>query len=165
MKTVRSQVFPIVLSKSFLAVINGIIGGFIWFVGGAFIFQIQWKAPFSVALLTVAYSLCAAGFMALLVGWMKTEKRAETFSSIVILAIAFLGGGFFEVNTMPDFIQDHISPWMPNYWFIQSIHALQFDRGSAVWTFEVVKMLVLGGVFLWIGTYWINRNLERGDKV
>ncbi len=165
MKTVRSQIFPIVLSKSVLAVVCGIIGGLIWFVGGGLIFQIQWKTPIQLAILIVTYSICAAGFMAMLVGWMKTEKRAETFSSILILAIAFLGGGFFDVNTMPDFIQDHISPWMPNYWFIQSIRSLQFDRGSAVWTFEAFKMLALGGVFLTIGTYWINRNLERGGKV
>ncbi len=165
MKTVRSQLFPIVASKSLLAVVNGIIGGLIWFVGGGLIFQIQWKTPVPVALLVISYSLCAAGFLAFLVGWFKTEKRAETFTSIVILALAFLGGGFFEVRTMPTFIQEFISPWMPNYWFIQSIHALQFDRGTAVWTFEAAKMLAAGAVFLWIGTYWINRNLERGGKV
>ncbi len=164
MKTVQNRIFPIVLSKVVLAVVSGLVGGMIWFVGGGMAFQIQWKTPIQLILLVIAYSVCAAGFMAILVGLFKTEKRAETFSSIVILCIAFLGGGFIDVNSMPDFIKNQISPWMPNYWFIQSIRSLQFDRGTAIWTYEAVKMLALGGIFLAIGARWINRNLEQGGK-
>ena len=164
MKTVQNRLFPIVLSKSILAVIVGIIGGLIWFIGGGMVFQIEWRAPVQLSILVVCYSICAAGFMALLVGLFKTEKRAEAFSSIIILSIAFLGGGFFTAESMPDFIKNQISPWMPNYWFIQSVRSLQFDRGTADWAFEAIKMLILGSVFLGIGTKWIHRNVESGEK-
>ena len=164
MKTVQNRVFPIVLSKVVLAVGVGLIGGMILLIGGGLAFQIQWRTPIQLIVLVIAYSVCGAGFLAILVGLFKTEKRAETFSSIVILCIAFLGGGFIDVNSMPDFIKDQISPWMPNYWFIQSVRALQFDRGAAVWSYEAIKMFALGGIFLAIGARWITRNLEKGGK-
>lgn len=164
MKTVHNQLFPIVLSKSILAVVVGMIGGLIWFIGGGMVFQIEWRTPIQLSILVMAYSICAAGFMALLVGLLKTEKRAEVFTSIIILCIAFLGGGFFTADSMPDFIKNQISPWMPNYWFIQSVRALQFERGTADWVFEVIKMLILGFTFLALGTKWIHHNMEKGEK-
>lgn len=164
-KTVNLNLFPFVISKSAFAVLAAMIGGLIWFVGGSLTFGIEWKRPLEIFLLIAAYSICAAGFLALLVGLLKSEKRAENFSSIIIMAIAFLGGGFINVDAMPAFIKDQISPWMPNYWFIQSIHSLQFDRDRVVWFHEAIKMVLLGSVFLWIGTLWINRNIEQGNKV
>ena len=164
-KSVHSQLFPVVVSKSILAMIACVLGGLILFIGGGMIFQIRWQNPIQILILLLSYSLCASGFLSMLVGFFKTEKRAENFSSLVILAIAFLGGGFFTTDSMPTFVQDHISPWMPNYWFIQSVRALEFGRGDADWIFEIFKMIILGGVFLVFGAYKMHRNFERGGEV
>ncbi len=162
MRTVHYPILPVVLSKSSLAVVMGLLGGCVLFVGGGLVFQIDWKTPFRLALLIAAYSICAAGFMAFLVSLFKTEKRADALSSIVIMSIAFLGGGFIQVDALPDFIQNHLSPWMPNYWFIQSVQQLQFARGDAVWYHEATKMLIIGTILLGLGTLGIRRALEKG---
>ncbi len=164
-KSVHSRLFPVVVSKSILAMIACVFGGLILFIGGGMIFRIQWQNPVQLFILLLGYSLCAAGFLSMLVGFFKTERRAENFSSLIILAIAFLGGGFFTTDSMPQFVQDNISPWMPNYWFIQSVRALEFGRGDADWIFEVIKMMILGGIFLVIGAYRMHRNLEKGGQV
>lgn len=163
-KTVHYHLLPVVISKCVLAVITGIVGSAIWFIGGGLAFQIEWQAPGPIILLVIAYSICAAGFMAVLVGLFRTEKQAETLISLVILGIAFLGGGFIQVDAMPEFIREQISPWMPNYWFIQSVQSLQFERGNAIWSIEAIKMLGVGILCLIGGTYWINRNMEQGHK-
>lgn len=165
MKSVHSRLFPVVVSKSVLAMIACVLGGLILFIGGGLIFRIQWQNPVQLFILLLSYSLCAAGFLSMLVGFFKTERRAENFSSLIILAIAFLGGGFFTTDSMPQFVQDNISPWMPNYWFIQSVRALEFGNGNAIWTFEVLKMIALGGIFLVFGAYKMHRNLEKGGQV
>ncbi|MBT5926287.1 MAG: ABC transporter permease [Verrucomicrobia bacterium] len=164
-KAVHSRLFPVVVSKSILAMIACVFGGLILFIGGGMIFQIRWQNPIQIFILLLSYSLCASGFLTMLVGFFKTEKRAENFSSLVILAIAFLGGGFFTTDSMPQFVQDNISPWMPNYWFIQSVRAIEFGRGDADWILEVIKMIILGGVFLVFGAYKMHRNLEKGGEV
>ncbi len=161
-KSIQSKILPVVFSKTILAMIACVIGGLILFVGGGMIFGIQWQNPVQIFILLLSYSLCAAGFLSMLVGIFKTERRAENFSSLIILGIAFLGGGFFTTDSMPAFVKENISPWMPNYWFIQSVRALEFGDVAADWAFEVVKMVLLGGLFLLFGAIKMHRNLEKG---
>ena len=90
----------------------------------------------------------------------RTERQGATFSSAAVLLMAFAGGSFVPLGSMPAAVRS-IAPISPLYWATDGYRALiQEGAGlTALW----VHVLVLGsfGVLLLTGGAWL---LDRGIR-
>jgi ABC-2 type transport system permease protein len=104
----------------------------------------------AMLLVIVAFALFASGFMAFVAALARNERRADVLNSVLIMMIAFIGGSFFPARQLPGLLRDHISPLMPNYWFIESIRALQGQGTGVSWTLSAIKLAVVGAVLVFV---------------
>ena len=74
----------------------------------------------------LGYGICAAGLLALCAAIARNEKRAETINITIIIGMSFIGGAYFPAKNLPAFVSDYISPFMPNYWLIETIRGIHF---------------------------------------
>ena len=162
-RTVRYYVFPFILSKVLLAMAVLILGSLILFGGGGLIFGIAWSRPLPMIVLVVAFALCAAGFMAFLAALARTERRADMLNSVVVLLLSFVGGSFFPARQLPALLRDHLSPLMPNYWFIESIRSLQSGDASS-WLAVGIRLAGVGLVLMVLASTLFQRMLGKGIR-
>ena len=163
-RTLPTRLSDYVYSKVFNAFTVCAAGGAIIFLGGSVIFQLRWTNPVQVALSIASYAFAAAGLLAFLVAVAKTERRSETINTLVVIAMAFVGGSFFMANSLPSFLQNGITPWMPNQWFIRAVQHLMFDYGDADWRLEALKLLGLGLALSVGASSILQRQLLKGDQ-
>lgn len=163
-RTLHINTFPLVLSKALLAMTVVLAGGIILLGFGGLAFRVQWQHPWAIAMLTLSYSIYAAGLLAALAAWVGTEKRANVVNTVVIFAAGFMGGSMLPVDSLPEGITANITPYMPTYWFSGAITALEFGVDGPPWQSTTVKMLVIGAVLILIATRLINRRLAKGVR-
>jgi len=103
-------------------------------------------------------SSCAA------TGTSLNERRANAVNSVIVMCLSFVGGSFFPARQLPPLFRDHLSPLMPNYWFIEALRELQSGGGDMPWSWAALKLLVLG-LALVIAASWIfQRALAKGIR-
>ncbi|AXH34536.1 ABC transporter permease [Humibacter sp. BT305] len=103
----------------------------------------------------VAWVLAAAVFTALglMVGYLVPGENAAQITSLAIVLLAFLGGLFYPVSSMPDFMQT-IASFTPVYGISQIARApLTGESVDLLW---VVNALVWLAIFVG-GTAWAFR--------
>lgn len=163
-RTLHVRILPLILSKVAYALAVGVLSVAILFGAGGFIFGIDWRNPLAVALLSASFVFFAAGFMAFLAALARKEERADAMNSMLILAIAFVGGSFFPPQQLPVFLREHISPLMPNYWFVESVRNLQSGSGSFDWTTGLLLLSAGGLVMVVAASALLNRFLMKGGQ-
>ena len=165
LRTVDSSVGTFIAGKILCTALTVFLGSLIMFGGGALIFGISWGNYGLLALASAAYSLFAAGLLALLVSWVRTERKSEAMNNMLIFGIAFAGGSFFPANQMPKFFQDHICPWMPNFWFTEAVRSLPEGGDGVIAPLVVVlKLGALGIVLGIIASVILQRRLSAGAR-
>jgi ABC-type multidrug transport system permease subunit len=153
-----------VIEKVGFTALTVLLGSGILFGSGRFIFGVDWHAPGLVAISCAAYSLFAAGFMAMLVAIAGNERRSERINSMILFGIAFVGGSYFPADTLPAVIRNWISPLMPNFWFIENIRSIAGGESFAQ-SFRVVLQLGAVGVILaFVATIFLRRQVERAGS-
>lgn len=163
-RTFNQNVLVFISSKVLYAFVVLILGSLILFGGGGLAFQIDWQQPLRVVLLILAFSFFSAGFMAFLAALARSEKKADTINAMIIMGISFVGGSFFPANQLPAFIGKGISPYMPNYWFIESFRWLQFGYGEVSWVASVLKLSLFGVALIAISSFLLNRHFRKGGE-
>ena len=114
--------------------------------------------------LILAFGLFGSGFMAFLAALARSERRASAVNGVLVMGLSFVGGSFFPARQLPPLFRDHLSPLMPNYWFIEALRALQSGGGDMPWSWAALKLLVLG-LALAIAASWIfQRALAKGIR-
>ena len=161
-RTFSQSVQAFVFSKIVYGAVLLAISSAILFGGGSLIFSIAWASPLKIAAICLCFSLCIAGFLSLLAALARSEKRADAFNSMIIMAISFAGGSFFPTNVMPAFITNNISPLMPNFWFIESVRAVQFGSDGMAWTTACALMVGLGIVLGAVAARLLRNTLLKG---
>jgi len=112
------------------------------------------REPVSVAgfaLVSVALVLAVAGTTSVVYGFAKTERAAATLGSALFLAMGFLGGGFFRIESLPRAVRG-FAPLTPLYWGTQGYRALlehgagcaEVSRHAGVLAGMGVGLLALG---------------------
>jgi ABC-2 type transport system permease protein len=134
------------------------------FGGGALIFGIRWEKPLAMAAVILTFGLFASGFMAFLAALARSERRASAVNSVVVMCLSFVGGSFFPASQLPPLFRDHLSPLMPNYWFIESLRALQSGGAGLLWIWAALKLLILGLALLIAASWIFQRALARGVR-
>jgi ABC-type multidrug transport system permease subunit len=161
-RTLHANTFPLVLSKTLLAMSVVLASAFILLGIGGLVFGIAWRNPIAIIALCITYAAYAAGLLTALAALVGTEKRANVVNTIAIFIVGFLGGSMMPIDNLPSAITDTLSPYMPTYWFGQTIVKLQ--SGEADWTMMALKMLVLGTVLVLVATRLVNRRLAKGIR-
>jgi len=163
-RTLQDRLLPFIASKVVLAMAVVVLGSIVMFGGSVLIFGIHWARPLAMAGLILAFGLFGSGFMAFLAALARSERRANAVNSVMVMCLSFVGGSFFPARQLPPLFRDHLSPLMPNYWFIEALRALQSGGGDMPWSWAALKLLVLG-LALAIAASWIfQRALAKGIR-
>jgi len=163
-RTLRPGMLTFVLAKIVHSLWVMVLCGAILFGGGWLMFGIQWKHPLWLAVLVVAFSFCACGFLALLAGLAGTEKRADMMNSVLVFGIAFMGGSMVPVDVLPGFVRRFLTPVTPNYWFIEGIRRLENDAVDSSVINIVIALCVAGIVLAGVASWRFNRVLREGRR-
>ena len=155
----------LIASKIVFTALTVFVAGGILFVGGSLVFGIDWAHPGLLALALAGYSLFAAGFLAALIATAPGERRAEVVNSMLLFAIAFMGGSYLPSDNFPTFMREKVVPLMPNHWLIESVRTMQYPNTNYMEPLQVVLQLAVAGIVLGIvAAYVINRRVTAGAR-
>jgi|GEM_PF-1180529 len=153
---------------------GSIVGGYItsfWLIGWlqfaiimlfmSIVFGTNWGnlillIPFvSIMILTiVAYSMMMATVV-------SSKKQADAVNSIIIVSTCMLGGVYWPVEIMPQFMQ-YIANFIPQYWMMQGLEYIMLDQTSGSTSWQPWAVLCgISGVLLAIAI----RQLTKEQRV
>lgn len=162
-RTMHHKLLVFISSKVISSLIIICLSGFILFFGSTLIFKFSWGHPLAIAALVFAYGICAAGLLALCAAISRTEKRAETINITIIIGMSFVGGAYFPAENLPGFVSENISPFLPNYWLIETIRGIHFGQTDD-WIVPVLKLTLTGLVFMVAATMIFRSQLLKGVR-
>ncbi len=136
----------------------------VMFMGAALVFGFSWERPFPVAAVVFGYCVSVAGLTAFIASVAAKEKRADTINTIVIMALAVLGGTMFQVDQLPHFIRDYVSAYLPTTWFIGTVRSLQDVSLDIAWVAVAVKLCLLGAMLGSVSAFLFHWRLQKGVK-
>ncbi len=162
--TLHDGLWALIAGKMVLVTAVVLISATVMFVGAALVFGFTWKNPIPVAAVVFGYSVCAAGLTSCIASIASKEKRADTINTIVIMGFAILGGTMVQVDQLPGFIRDYISPHLPTAWFIGTIRSLQDTNLDTPWIGVVIQLCVVGAILAFVSSFLFYRHLQKGVK-
>jgi len=119
--------------------------------------------PAAFVLLALTFLLAVTGFVTLLYGFARNEQRGATLASIVLMVMAFLGGSFIPLDSLPGFVRG-LAPFTLNYWAIEGFQTLLFtDGGIGSVTTALLVFLAVGLGSGFGGAALLRRQLVRGE--
>jgi ABC-type multidrug transport system permease subunit len=163
-RTLHDRLLPFVISKVVLALAVVVLGSIVMFGGGVLMFGIHWERPLAMAAVILAFGLFGSGFMAFIAALARSERRANAVNGVIVMCLSFVGGSFFPARQLPPLFRDHLSPLMPNYWFIESLRALQSGGVDMPWSWAALKLLVLGLALVIAASWVFQRALAKGIR-
>ena len=123
------------------------------------------REPVSVpafVIVSLALVLAITGTSAIIYGLARTERQAATLSSLVYLVMAFVGGSFFRLESLPAFLR-RIAPFTPFYWATQAYREiLEKGAGPAAVLTHAAVLTAIGGTLLALGGIALHRAARRG---
>jgi ABC-2 type transport system permease protein len=151
----------IVLAKaSFAAVLSAIslvvLAAVGWVSGG------RGVDPLGFVALSAALIVAVTGFASTVYGLAATERQGATLASVVLLAFAFLGGSFVQVDMLPQDVR-RFAPLSLFYWGTTGYRDL-LGEGAGVGDL-LPNLAVLAGVgtaLLALGGALLGRKVRRG---
>lgn len=165
-RTIRLNLMEFVSAKVLFSAVMVGISAVIMIVGGALLFGFSWSHGAELAVLVSAYSVFAAGFMAVIAGLAGTERRAGMFNNLLTTGLALGSGCLFPLEGQSmAFWREHVAVWFPTYWFANSARVLQFDFAQAGWVGSSVKLVLAGIVCIALAAALFRRRLEKGVRV
>jgi ABC-2 type transport system permease protein len=109
-------------------------------------FGADWGAPLPAALVGLALVISVICLTALVIGIARTQRQAEGVASIIVFALALLGGNFFLISGAPSTIK-HLALLTPNGWAIRGFTDLATIGGGFTTIVEpVVAILAFSAV-------------------
>jgi ABC-2 type transport system permease protein len=163
-RTLHDRLLPFVISKVVLAMAVVVLGSIVMFGGGVLIFGVHWERPLAMSAVILAFGLFASGFMAVIAALARNERRANAVNGVIVMCLSFVGGSFFPARQLPPLFRDHLSPLLPNYWFIEALRALQLGGGEMPWVWAALKLLVLGLALIIAASWIFQRALLKGVR-
>lgn len=124
--------------------------------GTSLLFRLDWGEPLGVVLLILAAAFAASGWGSFIATLFKTPAQVANFGSIVMLVFGLLGGSFFDMSLLPDWVSV-LSKVTPNAWGLQGFTTLA-GGGTLSSIGEPLLALVLMGIILFaLASFWMRR--------
>jgi linearmycin/streptolysin S transport system permease protein len=113
-------------------------------------------------IVSLALILAITGTSAVIYGLARTERQASTLSSMIYLAMAFIGGSFFRIEGLPAILR-RIAPVTPFYWATQAYRMiLEKHAGVSGILTHAAILAAIGTVLLTLGGAALRRAARRG---
>jgi ABC-2 type transport system permease protein len=164
LRRLRTAPFPpaaLILAKLILTVIVAFAGFVAMILAAALVLGVSWGSPLALLIVGLATAFAAAGFIAPLYGLLRSERQAGLVSSLVILAMSFIGGSFWPREMMPPSFQ-MLSPYTLNHWALEGFRALLRGEPAGAALAASLPVLLGIGVIGWIlGIIVLRRLIER----
>jgi ABC-2 type transport system permease protein len=147
----------IALEKMILTFILCLLGFVIMIVSAILVLGVSWGSLTAVFIVGAAAALAATGLISPLYGILRSERQAGLISSLVILAMSFMGGSFWPVEMMPPSFRN-VAPFTLNYWAMEGFRSLM--RGES--TVDALRaslpvLLAIAAVGWIVGVYLLRR--------
>ena len=109
-----------------------------------------------------ALAFASAGLGSLVYGFARTERTGSTIHTVLVMAMALLGGSFMPVQQMPAAIRN-VAPYTINYWGIQGLQDLTARGGGTMAVLAPSAILMVFGVIgIVIGWLRLSRRFASG---
>lgn len=163
-QTLRDSLVPFLASKAVFAVVMLLLCSAVMLGGGGLVFRIRWHQPFALVTLTFGYACFTAAFFAVLVALVPDERRAGVLNNLAGMALGLIGGCAFPAQQLPAFLREHVTPWMPSFWFVDAMRNLQYGSAGGAWGLVAVKLAGLGVVLLVLAAVLFRRRFKAGVR-
>jgi ABC-type multidrug transport system permease subunit len=162
--TLHERLSIFIASKVLFTVVVLLLSSAILLGGGGAIFGIRWQHPLALGLMVVGYACFAAGLMAVLVAWIRDERKAAALNTVVGMGLGLAGGCMFPPQQLPSFLREYITPLLPTYWFAQNTRNLQYGSGEVEWLLALIKLLLLSAALLSLAALLFRRQFRAGAR-
>lgn len=122
---------------------------------------VSWGAPVALAAMVTAISAAAAGTMLLLAGLARTERQADAFGTILIIAWAMLGGVFLPISQIPAAVRP-LSAATLTYWSVDGLSRLVAGQGVSQLLPNLAILTGAGAALLLVGAAVLRRRIAGG---
>jgi ABC-2 type transport system permease protein len=107
------------------------------------LFRLKWGDPLAVLILVLTSVLGAVGWGMLLSALIKTPGQAASVGSALMLTFGILGGSFFDMGVMPEWVQT-IARITPNYWGQEGFYTLALGGGLGEIGQSLLALVIMG---------------------
>lgn len=147
--------------KAFGILLTAIAQLLILIGGTSLMFRLQWGDALAVLVLILASAWGATGWGILFAAILKTPGQIAITGSAVMLLFGILGGSFFDLSMLPDWIQI-VNKITPNAWAIDGFYILSVGGALQDIIPQIIALLIMGAVLFTFATLWITkRGLAR----
>ena len=160
-QTLRDSLVPFLASKAVFGVVMLLLCSGIMLGGGGLIFRIHWQQPLALLTLTVGYTCFMAALFAVFVALMPDERHAAVLNNLAAMGMG-LAGGVFPPQQLPAFLREHITPYLPSYWFVATARNLQDGGTGVAWGWVALKLAALGVVLIVLAAILFRRRFQSG---
>jgi len=132
------------------------------FLIGRFALGIDLGRPLPFVAQFAATILMCTGVIALFYGFLRTERAADSVSSVVIIVIALLGGSMLSYEMMGEQMQ-RVAHFSPVFWAIDGFKRIIIeDAGLAEIALNIIVLSAVSIATLVPGTLLLRRRFRRG---
>ncbi len=103
------------------------------------------------------FGLVAIGIGLVVTAFSSSSYMASTLSTLIITPTSMLGGCYWSIDLMPDFMQK-ISYYVPQRWAINAIQKLQAGGGQGDILINLLILAAFAGVLMLIAIYRFSRS-------
>jgi ABC-type multidrug transport system permease subunit len=161
-QTLRDSLTPFIVGKVLFAVVMLLLCSAVMLGGGGLIFRVHWQHPVVLLVLALGYAGFTAAFFAVLVALVPDERRAALLNNIAGMALGIVGGCAFPAKQLPAFLRDHVTPWMPSNWFVETARNLQSSGENVAWGFVLLKLAALSVILIALAALLFRRKFKTG---
>lgn len=136
-------------------------GGLLLMMGLAMFLLGRFIDPAGFAILSLAVVLAVSGASAAIYGFARTERQGAALANMVYLFLAFLGGSFIPLDSLPA-IARQVAPLSPFYWGTRGFQDLLNGEGLAAVLPSIAILLALGAGLLAAGSLLLGRRFRQG---
>ena len=129
--------------------------------GTSLLFRLEWGDPLGVILLILTVAFSATGWGIFFAAILKTPGQVSITGSAVMLLFGLLGGSFFDLSMLPDWISV-INKITPNAWAIDGFYILSLGGKIQDIQTNLFALVIMGVILFLIASFWLNkRGLAR----
>ena len=161
-QTLRNSAWLFLAAKIVYVIVMLLLCAGIMLGGGALIFRIHWEHPFALAALTAGYAGFMAAWFAVLAAILPDERRAAVLTSLTGMALGLVGGCAFPPAQLPGFLRDHVTPWMPSFWFADTARNLQSGGAAVAWVGVALQLAAVSLGLAALATFLFRRRFNAG---
>ena len=120
------------------------------------LFRLDWGEPLGVILLILAAAFAASGWGSFIATLFKTPAQVANFGSIIMLVFGLLGGSFFDMSLLPDWVST-LSKITPNAWGLQGFTTLAGGGTLSSIGEPLLALLIMGIILFALASFWMSR--------